>query len=81
MSWFWDGSSLALPVEGHLFVRPGREFWVGDQAICAVHIEEGSLQELSFSFRLDGNFASEDGAVGLTYWCRGSLSWSSSSPS
>jgi hypothetical protein len=42
-------------------VRPGREFWVGDQAICAVHIEEGSLQELSFSFRLDGNFASEDG--------------------
>jgi len=42
-------------------VRLGREFQVSDQAVCAVHIEAGSLQELSFSFRLDGNFASEDG--------------------
>jgi len=37
------------------------KFWVGDQAVCAVHIEASSLQELSLSFRLDGNLASEDG--------------------
>jgi len=60
-SWFWDGGPLVLPVEGDLPVRPGRKLWVGDQAVCAVHIEAGSLQELSLSFRLDGNFASEDG--------------------
>ena len=42
-------------------MRPGRKFRVSDQAICAVHIEAGSLQELSLSFRIDGNFASEDG--------------------
>ena len=41
-------------------MRPGGKFWIGDRAVCAVHIEAGSLQELSFSFRLDGNFASED---------------------
>jgi len=61
MSWFWDGGPLVLPVEGDLPVRPGRKFRVGDQAVCAVHIEAGSLQELSLSFRIDGNFASEDG--------------------
>jgi len=37
------------------------EFWVSDQAVRAVHIEASSLQELSFSFRFDGNFASKDG--------------------
>ena len=42
-------------------MRLGRKFRVSDQAICAVHIEAGSLQELSLSFRLDGNFASDDG--------------------
>jgi len=52
---------LVLPVEGDLPVRPGRKLWVGDQVVCAVHIEADSLQELSLSFRLDGNFASEDG--------------------
>ena len=42
-------------------MRPGRKFWIGDQTVCAIHVEAGSLQELSFSLRLDGNFASEDG--------------------
>jgi len=42
-------------------MRPGRKFWIGDQTICAVHVEAGSLQELSFLLRIDGNFASEDG--------------------
>ena len=42
-------------------MRPGREFRVSDQAVCAVHFKACSLQELSFSFRLYGNFASEDG--------------------
>jgi len=32
-----------------------------DQAVRAVHIEASSLQELCFSFRFDGNFASKDG--------------------
>ena len=41
-------------------MRPGRKFWVGDRTVCAVHVEASSLQELSLSFRLDGNFASED---------------------
>jgi len=59
--WLWDCGPLILPVEGDLSVRPRREFWVSDQAVCAVHVEAGSLQELSFSFRLYGNFASEDG--------------------
>jgi len=52
---------LVLPVEGDLPVRPGRKFRVGDQAVCAVHIEVGSLQEFSLSFRLNGNFATKDG--------------------
>jgi hypothetical protein len=52
---------LVLLVEGDLPVRPGRKFWVGDRTVCAVHVEASSLQELSLSFRLDGNFASEDG--------------------
>jgi len=60
-SWFWDGGPLVLPVEGDLPVRPRRKIWVGDQTVCAVHIEAGSLQGFSLSFRLDGNFASEDG--------------------
>jgi hypothetical protein len=60
-SWLWDGGPLVLPVEGDLPVRPGRKFWVGDQTVCAVHVEAGSLQELSFSLGFDGNFASEDG--------------------
>jgi len=51
---------LVLP-EGDFPVRPGRKFWIGDQTVCAVRVEAGSLQELSFSLRLDGNFASEDG--------------------
>jgi len=42
-------------------VRPGRKFRISDQTVCGVHVEAGSLQELSFSLRLDGNFASEDG--------------------
>ena len=42
-------------------MRPGRKFRIGDQNVCAVHVEAGSLQELSFSLRLDENFASKDG--------------------
>ena len=42
-------------------MRPGRKFRVSDQTICAIHIEACSLQELSFSFRFDGNFVSKDG--------------------
>ena len=42
-------------------MRPGRKFWVSDQSVCAVHVEASSLQELSLSFRLDGNFVSKDG--------------------
>ena len=42
-------------------MRPGRKFRISDQTVCGVHVEAGSLQELSFSLRLDGNFASEDG--------------------
>jgi len=60
-SWLRDGGPLVLPVEGNLHVRPGRKFWVGDQTVCAVHVEAGSLQELSFSLGFNGNFASEDG--------------------
>ena len=60
-SWLRDGGTLVLPVEGDLPVRPGRKFWIVDQTVCAVHVEAGSLQELSLSLRLDGNFASEDG--------------------
>ena len=60
-SWLWDGGPLVLPVEGDLPVRPGRKFRIGDQTVCAIHIEAGSLQELSLLFGLDGNFASEDG--------------------
>jgi len=52
---------LILPAEGDLPVRPGRKFRIGDQTVCVVHVEAGSLQELSFSLRLDGNFASKDG--------------------
>jgi len=37
------------------------EFRISNQAIGAVHIKASSLQELSFSFGLDGNFASKDG--------------------
>jgi len=37
------------------------ELLVSDQTICALHIEAGSLQELSFSFGFDGNFVSKDG--------------------
>ena len=37
------------------------EFWISNQAIGAVHVKAGSLQELSFSFGFDGNFASKDG--------------------
>jgi len=59
--WLWDCGSLVLPVEGDLSVRPGRELRVSDQTIRDVHIEAGSLQELSFSFGFDGNFASKDG--------------------
>jgi len=51
---------LVLPVEGDLPVRPGKKLRVSDQAVYAVHIEAGSLQKLSLSFRLDRNFASED---------------------
>ena len=36
-------------------------FRIGNQAIGAVHIKASSLQELSFSLGLDGNFASKDG--------------------
>jgi len=60
-SWLQDGDPLVLPVEGDLPVRPGRKFWVGDQTVCAVHVEASSLQELSFSLGFDGNFAFEDG--------------------
>jgi len=60
-SWLQDGGPLVLPIEGDLPVRPGRQFWVGDQTVCVVHVEAGSLQELSFSLGFDGNFASEDG--------------------
>jgi len=60
-SWLRDGGPLVLPVEGDLPVRPGRKFWVGDQTVCAVHVEAGSLQELSFSLGFNGNFASKDG--------------------
>ena len=60
-SWLRDGGPLVLPVEGDLPVRPGRKFWVGDQTVCAVHVEAGSLQELSFSLGFDGNFTPEDG--------------------
>jgi len=42
-------------------MRLGGEFWISNQAIGVVHIKESSLQELSFSFGLDGNFASKDG--------------------
>ena len=42
-------------------MRPGREFRISDQTVCAVHVEAGSLQEFSFSLRLDGNFASKYG--------------------
>jgi len=52
---------LVLPVEGDLPVRLGRKFRIGNQTVCAIYVEAGSLQELSLSFRLDGNFASEDG--------------------
>jgi len=52
---------LVLHVEGDFPVRPERKFRVSDQTVRAVHIEAGSLQELSLSFRLDGNFASKDG--------------------
>jgi len=37
------------------------EFWISNQAISAVHIKASSFQELSFSFGLDGKFASKDG--------------------
>ena len=60
-SWLWDCGSLVLRIEGDLPMRPGRKFWVGDQTVYAVHVEAGSLQELSFSLGFDGNFASEDG--------------------
>jgi len=42
-------------------MRLGRKFRVGDQTVCAVHDEAGSVQKLSFSLGFDGNFASEDG--------------------
>jgi len=42
-------------------VRLGREFRIGDQTVCVVHVQAGSIQEFSFSLRLDRNFASEDG--------------------
>jgi len=60
-SWLRSGGPLILPIEGDLLVRPGRKFWVGDQTVCAVHVEAGSLQELSFSLGFDGNFTPEDG--------------------
>jgi len=60
-SWLRDGGPLVLPAEGDLPVRPGREFRIDDKTVGAVHVEAGSLQELSFSLRLNGNFASEDG--------------------
>jgi len=60
-SWVRDGGPLVLPIEGDLPVRPGKTFWVGDQTVCAVHVEAGSVQELSFSLGFDGNFASDDG--------------------
>jgi len=42
-------------------VRLGGKFWIGNQAIGAVQIKASFLQEHSFSFGLDGNFASKDG--------------------
>ena len=42
-------------------MRPWGKFWIGNQAIGAIHIKAGSLQELSFSLGLDGNFATKDG--------------------
>ena len=42
-------------------MRLGREFWIDNQTVCAVHVEASSLQEFSFSLRLDGNFASKYG--------------------
>jgi len=59
---------MVLPVEGDLSVRPGRELWISNQAVSVVHIKASSLQELSFLFELDENFASKDGVyhVGRT---------------
>jgi len=42
-------------------MRPGGKFRISGQTICGVYVEASSLQKLSFSLRLDGNFASKDG--------------------